>query len=481
MTAGSFARRLAWGIAVCQVAFVWYMAHPVGTDLPAHYVILEGLVRLQETGLDRYLECRWFPSPYMLTSGLSLLFGSLADWETATKCVLTLHFMLLPACALYWIRSFPGENDEKVLFASAFSVSNTVLGGNYHTLFGLLTLMVVLGYWFRTSGAPGIRRTVLLALGMLALYFHHFAVFAAGILCQGVLSACHASRRRFLAETFLCGILPAAFFAAFVRELGEMPALAGDFGWTHRAAVYHRLAFPFGGFGFWGDLLTQIPTVAACLALAATGIFREGRDRSLTLALVVLGMLVLFLPAHGHYHMTGTRLVFLSLFLGLPLLARPRGMFLAAVALGAVSWNAYVGLNLLRLEKSVDEYIAFLDRIPPDQPVFPLYETLDEASRGSRIHDFSSKLVGHYHVRKGGVSPHLTDVVRGPWNGYLRYRDPRYKSDALTVEAFDVARYAPLYPYIVYTGSEAGLRPLLSAYRVREREKGLFLLERSRE
>lgn len=476
--AAAFARRLAWGIAACQVAFVWLMAHPVGTDLPAHYTVLAGLTHREDLGLDRYLEYRWFPSPYMLTSGLFLLFGSFADWETAARCVLTLYFTLLPACVLYWIRSFSDTDDTKILFASAFSVTNTVLGGNYHSLFGLMTLLVVLGYWFRTAGAPSVRRILLLALGMLAVYFHHFAVFAAGIFCQAVLSVFHSGRRRLLLEAVLCTLLPAAFYLKFAHDLGGMPALAGDFHWTHLEAVYHRLAFPFGGFGFWGDLLTQLPTVLACLALAAFGVFRERRARSLALALAGIGILVLVLPARGHYHMLGTRLVSLMLFLCLPLLARPRGIWLTAVAVGAVFWNAYVGLNVCRLQKPVGEYIAFLDRIPPDQPVFPLFGKLDAESRGSRIHDFHSKLVNHYHIRKGGVSPHLIDIIQGPWEGYLRYKDPRYKSDALAVDQFDIARYAPLYPYVVYKGSEAGLQPLFPVYRVREREKDLFLLER---
>ncbi len=480
-SAAAAIRRMAWILAACQIVVVWILPHPVGTDLPAHYTILSGLTRLADLGLDRYLECRWYPSPYMLTNGLFLFFRALVDWETATKCVLTAYLALLPACVLYWVRSFPDPDDRKALFAAAFAANNPVLGGNYHILFGLLTLMVVLGYWFRTIEAPSVRRSVLLASGMLCLYFHHFATFAVGAVCLAVAGALHPARRRLLLEAALACALPGLSFLAFVRSLGGMPALAGDFGWTRIEALYHRLAFPFGGFGFWGDLLTQLPTVLAYLWLAARGLVREGRSRPLALALAAIGALAVCLPAHGHYHMTATRLVFLALFLGLPLLSDLRGMALAAAVAGTLAWNAYVAANLAALQGPVGSYIAFLDRIPPHQAVFPLYEKLDATSRGSRVHDFYSKLVNHYHVEKGGVSPHLTDIVQSPWEGYLRYRDVRYKSDALTVDQFDAARYAPLYPWIVYKGGPAGAERLAPAYGIHEREGDLFLLKRSRD
>lgn len=478
------ARRAAAVLVAFQVLLVWAIPYPVGTDLPGHVAILSILGRSGEPEFARYFDVGWTPTPYMVANGLVLFFSLLVGMLGALKIVLSLYFVLLPMAAAFWVRSVRPEapRGPALLWGAAFAFNNPYFGGSLNHLWGLMTALAVLGAWWRLREGPAGRRRLLLAAGLAALYFCHFTPFALAAAILLAVAAADPGRRRLVPEVLLALALPAALFAWFSR-VADLAGGIPDFGnaryGPYPAALVKRLAFPFGGFDFRGDFLTQLPTVVAYAALAALGLRAGHLDRRLGIAVGTAAAAVLLLP-HTHLlaHPIACRIAHVGLFLFLPALAPPRRWTLALLVAGAVLWNGYVGIRLVQVQRGVADYLGLADRIPPAQPVFPLFEGTTQGPE-SRIFSPYEYLVGYYHAEKGGVSPNIPDRPRSPWATYILYKDPRYKSDSVLLADFDLERYAPLYPYVLYRGSAAGTERLMPRYRVVERRGDAWLLHRS--
>lgn len=475
----------AAALVLLQTTLVWSIPYPVGTDLPGHVAILSILSRYEALGFDAFFTVAWTPTPYMVANGLILFFARFVGEMAALKIVLTLYFALLPVCAAAWASSGGaprGRAAAAALFGAAFAFNNPFFGGSLNHLWGLLTALALLAFWFEKPVKNAARRRILLALGLVALYFCHFTPFVFTALVLLAAAAAGGDRRRQLPEVFAGLAAPLALFLWFARDAGlaaGIPPFGGTPFNNFARALYHRLTFPFGAFDFWGDLLTQAPTLAAYAVLVWRGWRHRPPDRSRALAVVIGTALALLLP-HTHLltHPIACRIWHLTLFLGLAFLAPPGRRTLPLLVLGAVSWNVYAVVRLAHLQEPVGAYMRILDRIPPRQAVFPLFEGTTKGPE-SRVFSPYEYLVGYYHAEKGGVSPNLPDRLRSPWAAYIFYRDARYKADSVLRADFDPQRYAPFYPYVVYKGSPRGAAALAGRYRVTARERDIFLLVRT--
>ncbi len=469
-------------LTAAQVAFVWALPYPIGVDLPGHTVTMAILSRYHEMGFDRFFTVEWFPTPYLVANGLLLFFSFFMGFIEATKAMISLYFILLPFCVRFWIHSFPRPDDRKTLLAAALAYNGPFFGGSFNHLFGLMMSLVVLGAWRRDAEASPQRRQLRLALGLAALYFCHFTPFVLTALILLVWHYTDRARRPRVAEVYAALLVPALLFSWYCLRMSTLteavvPRAFDAYG-SYAQAFINRWGYAWTAFHFWGDVLTQIPTVAGMLLLGIGGI-REGRwTRPLAVAVGIPILATLVLPHTVHVtHAISARLAHMVLFLSLPVLAMPSRGVQALLVLGALGWNAYVGANLIRIQGSVRTYMALLDRVPPRTPVFPLFEKSTQGPE-SRIFSVFNYLVGYHHALKGGVSPQLADREISPWAAYFAYRDRRYKSSSVLIEDFEPGRFAALYPYLIYRGGTFALNRLAEDYVVLERQGDFTLLGR---
>src|SRR3990170_613583 len=177
--------------ALASVAALWSVAWFPSQDGPAHVDSANVLrLYLQPARDDIRAQYRLLVEPVPNLTGqvlLAALLGVLSP-ATAEKVLLSVYLILFPLAIRYALRA-GGGGGLAALLALPFAWSRLFHWGFHNFGWGLVVLLVALGYWMRhRDGLHGARWLGLLGLGLL-LHFTHLGAVAPALVLIGTLAA----------------------------------------------------------------------------------------------------------------------------------------------------------------------------------------------------------------------------------------------------------------------------------------------------
>ena len=396
---------------------------PMG-DVPAHLAVVQIWRTPTDEGLmGRAYEHRSVLPPYLTYYGSLRLLGRVVGLETANKLILVAYVLALPLSLAYLLGAFGRDRRLALLgFPLIYNVCFTY--GFVANLLALPLLLASLGLLQHYLLAPTLRRELLLALGVAALYFTHLLAAAPFAVAAPIVFFAHVHRPR----------------AVLRRSLFVWPTLAFALVWTLHSA---------GGQGFGGPhrtpavnlvvaldwinnflvgsvdelaLLAVAGTLIACLLLPARGPTEPALPRAhWAIGAGALAIAALYFVAPGHldrpwYHWaTNMRLVLpiVLLLLTLPQARLSGARALLLLPLIAVTlWSAAVTVQgFRRFDATARHLDRVLPSIPANRRVLSLvYDESDGVHQGFPLRHLPLL----YQVRQGGYMPYDFDMPMMP-------------------------------------------------------------------
>ncbi|MBK6848123.1 MAG: hypothetical protein IPG96_11510 [Proteobacteria bacterium] len=396
---------------------------PMG-DVPAHLAVVQIWRTPVGQGLmGQAYEHRSVLPPYLTYYGTLRLLGSVLSLEAANKLILVAYVLALPLSLAYLLGAF-GRDRRLALLGFPLIYNVCFTHGFVANLLALPLLLGTLGLLQHYLRGPTLRRELLLALLVAAVYFTHVLAAAPFAIAAPIVFFAHVRRPR----------------AVLRRSLFVWPTLAFALVWTLHSA---------GGQGFGGPhrtpavnlvvaldwinnflvgsvdelaLLAVAGTLIACLLLPARGADAVALPRGhWALGASALAITACYFVAPGHldqpwYHWaTNVRLVLPALLLLLTLpqarLSGARALLLAPLVVLTL-WSAVVTAQGFR---AFDATVRHLDRvlpaIPADRRVLSLvYDETDGVHQGFPLRHLPLL----YQVRQGGYMPYDFDMPMMP-------------------------------------------------------------------
>jgi hypothetical protein len=375
---------------LASVAALWSVAWFPSQDGPAHVDSANVLrLYLQPAREDIRVQYRLLAEPVPNLTGqalLAALLGVLAP-PAAEKALLSAYLILLPLAFRYALRA-AGGGGLAALLALPFAWSRLFHWGFHNFNWGLVFLLVALGYWLRhRDRLLGARWLGLLGLGLL-LHFTHLGAVAPALFLIGTLAAWRVAvdapdvgRALRCALATGLALLPAALVAwPYSQRQGGVLTAPAD------------LATPLGRLLTFDVLVSHTAKeglVATLLAALCGGLFllalggRWGRRRELAdgLWLGAAGLALLYLFTQGvdaQRLFLPERLAVLAplvalLWLGTRTL--PKALRVGAAVLAAVLALAQVSLHAAsyrRLEPYVADYLSAGPVVEPGDTLLAL-------------------------------------------------------------------------------------------------------------
>jgi hypothetical protein len=364
-------------VTLASIAAVWSVAWFPSQDGPAHVDSANVLrLYLQPAREDIRAQYRLLIEPVPNLTGqvlLGALLGVLAP-ATAEKVLLSAYLVLFPLAVRYAMPAAGGGAGLAALLALPFAWSRLFHWGFHNFGWGLVVLLVALGYWLRhRDRLHGGRWLGLLGMGLL-LHFTHLGAVAPALFLIGTLAAW-----RLVVDAPDVG---KAFRSALASALALMPAAL--LAWPYSQRQGEVLTAPADLAASLGRLLaldvlvshSAKEAVVACLLAALCGVllalalaWRWSQTRELAdgLLLGAAGLALVYLLTQG----PDARRLFLPERLAVlaPLVALlwlgtcslPRGLRVGAAVVAAGLALAQVSLHAAayrRLEPYVADYLS---------------------------------------------------------------------------------------------------------------------------
>ena len=376
---------------LASVAALWSVAWFPSQDGPAHVDSANVLrLYLQPAREDIRAQYRLLVEPVPNLTGqvlLAALLGVLGP-ATAEKVLVSAYLILFPLAFRYALRAAGGSGGLAVLLALPFAWSRLFHWGFHNFSWGLVVLLVALGYWLRHRDAlVGARWLGLLGLGLL-LHFTHLGAVAPALFLIGTLAAWRVAvdapdLGRPLRSALATGLalLPAALLAwpYSQREGGVLTAPADLAASLGRLLTFDVLVSHAAKEGLVAGLLAAL--CGALLAVALAGRRRRRRELADGLLLGAAGMALLYLVTQG----PDARRLFLPERLAVlaPLVALlwlgsrplPRGLRVGAAVVAAALALTQVSLHAAayrRLEPYVADYLSAGQVVEPGDTLLAL-------------------------------------------------------------------------------------------------------------
>jgi len=377
--------------ALASVAALWSVAWFPSQDGPAHVDSANVLrLYLQPAREDIRAQYRLLVEPVPNLTGqllLAALLGVLAP-ATAEKVLLTAYLILFPLAMRYALRAAGGRGELAALLALPFAWSRLFHWGFHNFDWGLVVLLVALGYWLRhRDGLRGARWLGLLGLGLL-LHFTHLGAVAPALFLIGTLAAWRVAVDapdvgRAFRSALATGLalLPAALLAwPYSQRQGEVLTAPTDLAASlGRLLAFDVLVSHTAKEGLVAGLLAALCGVLLALALAG----RRSRRRELAdgLLLGAAGLALLYLlmqgPDAGRLFLPERLAVLAPLvtLLWLGTCPLPRRLGVGAAVVAAALALAQVSLHAAayrRLEPYVADYLSAGQVVEPGDTLLAL-------------------------------------------------------------------------------------------------------------
>ncbi len=378
------------GSALCAaaaLACLWIPKYLPMVDLAQHaaQVAILGHLRDAAYGFAGHYRLNWF-EPYWIGYGSAWLLSRFLPVLAALKVVLSAGVLLLPLSLRSLLARAGGEPGWSILgFPVAFGYA--FYGGFFTYLVAVPVGLFFLARVYAFAAAPTARHGAALAALGVALFFCHFAVFAAvGLVAAAVIATSLPPRDWWRGA--LAGALPAALALAWAAH---HPSSAGSPA-SHliwRPSLLRLAALPITVLGFHG----QLPTAAcffALMILPALGGLRFVRASPRLAPLATILALYVLVPeawaAAGGGLGSGYVYQRLAIFvLPFVLLAcsfggteaqRRLAPWLATGA--ALAFSALCLVQFVRFDREARSFDAVVDRLPGDASLLAL--GFDESS-----------------------------------------------------------------------------------------------------
>lgn len=376
---------------LASVAALWSVAWFPSQDGPAHVDSANVLrLYLQPAREDIRAQYRLLLEPVPNLTGqllLAALLGVLAP-ATAEKVLVSAYLILFPLAYRYALRAAGAGGGLAALLALPFAWSRLFHWGFHNFGWGLVVLLVALGYWLRhRDELRGARWLGLLGLGLL-LHFTHLGAVAPALLLIGTLAAWRVAVEapragRALRSALATGLalLPAALLAwpYSQRESGLLTAPT-ELG----ASLGRLLAFDVLVSHAARETVVAGLLAALCgllIALALLGLRGRPRDVADGLLLGAAGLALLYLvtqgPDAGRLFLPERLAVLAPLVALLWLGARPlpRRLRVGAAVLATALALAQVSIHAAayrRLEPYVTDYLSAVRVVEPGDTLLAL-------------------------------------------------------------------------------------------------------------
>ncbi|MBK8482250.1 MAG: hypothetical protein IPL40_13965 [Proteobacteria bacterium] len=402
---------------------------PMG-DAPAHLAVVEIWRTPEGQGLmGQAYERRGGLPPYLTYYGALRVLGSVISLEAANKLLIVGYALVLPLSLAYLLAAF-GRDRRLALLGFPLIYNVCFIHGFIANLIALPLLLGALGLLQRYLLTPSLRRELLLALLVAALYFTHLLAAVPFAIAGPIVFFAHVRRPRAIVR----------------RSLFVWPTLAVAIGWTLRSSAGQGFSGPQRTPGLnmvvaldWLNnflvgsvdeivLLTMLGTLIACLLLPAGRPATSALPRGhWALGVSALALAALYFVTPGHlsrpwYHWaTNVRLVLPALLLLLTLpqarLSGPRALLLAPLV-GVMLFGAVVtAQGFRRFDATVRHLDRILPAIPANRRVLSLvYDETDGVHQGFPLRHLPLL----YQVRSGGYMPYDFDMPMMP----IGYRQP---------------------------------------------------------
>lgn len=381
---------------------LWYFDYFPSQDGPAHlnnanviraYNLPENAHFRQYYQLSPHPEPNW--SGHLILAGLTGVVTPL----TAEKILLSIYVLLFPLLLRYALVQVRPDAGFLAILIFPFIYGYPLHLGLYNFSLGLALFFLPLGYYLKHGERFTIRRSVVLALLLIALYFSHLVALLAAGLAIGILTLWHLAARLVeqrrqgeqtsLVQLFrqqalgpLAALIPAALLAAAFLERQGAGHMAGDsLRHLFLSLVYlvSLVSFhPHEQFCTW-PLAAIFVIVTGVLFLVRLARRQLGRNEGL-LAIAIAFVLVYFLaPAQMSGGAVINERLMLFPFLMLILwfgTAAWRGAarigLQAAATLIALTLFGMHAQDYARINDYLDEYLSAAPYIEPRSTLLPL-------------------------------------------------------------------------------------------------------------
>jgi hypothetical protein len=425
-------RALLAASALANVAALWAGKYLPFTDLPQHVAAIASLRHYGDPAwhIRDYFELSLGRSQYLLYYLAGALFAfPFGTAERANRVLLSVVALAFPYALRTLLRAL-GRDERVALFAVPLFWSQSLLIGFFNYVAALPLMLAGLALAVRDAAAPALRRTALLAVCAVALFYLHLSAFVLFAPCAAIASLAFAPRTRrgvvrslwWTGPSLLCG-------SAFLASSPVMHP--GEIGWTQPMAasweppvdaVRH---LPDALLDIWpGDVDELILIVLVACAALLVGRAANGRlgMRVAGTWLVLAGVFYFAFPVQVGWLWLLNERYAIAFALLVPLVLRPAPGWRGAVPLATLALAGFVSAGLAANQvraftAEVDGFDRVLSAARPGERLIALvYDRGSGAARFSPYLHFGS----YYRARGGGVAAFsFAELPQAP----LRYRE----------------------------------------------------------
>ena len=345
-----------------------------------------------------YYDINWFPFPNWLSHFSLAVLMFIFKPLTAEKVFLSLYVILFPLAICYFLNAVQPGRDSLVILSFTFIFNYLLLMGFYNFAVSVPLFFLALGFWWKHRDALTIKRIVLLNLLIIIIYFSHLISYAFILFSIALLSVVYF--RQNLKQILItgCAVLPAALLLLIYLPTsdllaGEPPEIElGRIGGLLKNIVGMRVLVAYSEHQAWIAY-----TVFAFLLFLSIWTFWQNRKTSITPQIGQDAFLILFAVFFGLYLIlpnsigpggwVNDRLAILAMLLIFACFKlsdnlRWRQVFTGVVTVLVLVNIVYVGILCKNLNRELDAFNAFVDKVEKNIVILPLqFEPSGESLR----------------------------------------------------------------------------------------------------
>lgn len=397
------------GIAILLIGVyllsIWQVRYLPFQDHPSHLLRVHILLNYHNPAYDYALNYipRWF-TPYLGSDLIIFLLGHFFPVEIASKIFYSLYIVLFPLSLWYFLRSVSPGNSLYAFLALPLTFNFFVLMGNENFLCSIPVFLIVLGYWFQHKEQYVFSITLVKFFLATLLCFCHIFTFA---LALGIIFVIRLIDSRSLKQVLkdLIPFLPGIIIFIIWLLTQEWGPFELDWSPDLATKITHLKVGILPGLSLVNLAFLPLLMGILCFSLLITTLVSNRRmiQKGIFLVIPFLMVLSLVIPRVFDIFLTsGLRVIFFAFLLATAVFPnRATLKYIFVLLMIAVTIYCQIGnwKYLYWGDKTISNYVASFDRIPPRQKVLPLilppYDTQPSVGR----------VFEYYHLKKGGINP----------------------------------------------------------------------------